>query len=186
MKVQAAPDSTLAWVDSAGDQFVFVNRRGLLDRDLQLGDLTDYLHGGNAHVLDDYDMPLLDRVSDRMVQNAHSRITLEAHRDELTTLLNRKAYERALDKLLDKARNADSSHCALLVDLDGFRMLNSAFGIDGGDRLLRRIARVLEEVLDDEEAVIARHTARVLRRIDQAAKAAGESRSGFIAHLALR
>lgn len=44
----------------------------------------------------------------------------------------------------------------------------------------------LAELSDKAERVNITLPARVLRRIDQAAKAAGESRSGFIAHLALR
>jgi len=44
----------------------------------------------------------------------------------------------------------------------------------------------LAQLSDKAERVNITLPARVLRRIDQAAKAAGESRSGFIAHLALR
>lgn len=44
----------------------------------------------------------------------------------------------------------------------------------------------LAELSDKTERVNITLPSRVLRRIDQAAKAAGESRSGFIAHLALR
>ena len=44
----------------------------------------------------------------------------------------------------------------------------------------------LAELSDKAERVNITLPSRVLRRIDSAAKAAGESRSGFIAHLALR
>lgn len=44
----------------------------------------------------------------------------------------------------------------------------------------------LAELSDKVERVNVTLPARVLRRIDAAAKAAGESRSGFIAHLALK
>jgi predicted RNase H-like HicB family nuclease len=44
----------------------------------------------------------------------------------------------------------------------------------------------LAELSDKAERVNITLPARVLRRIDLAAKAAGESRSGFIAHMALR
>ncbi len=48
------------------------------------------------------------------------------------------------------------------------------------------VAVDLAELSDKAERVNITLPARVLRRIDAAAKAAGESRSGFIAHLALR
>jgi predicted RNase H-like HicB family nuclease len=44
----------------------------------------------------------------------------------------------------------------------------------------------LAELSDKAERINFTLPARVLRRIDAAAKSAGESRSGFIAHLALR
>ena len=44
----------------------------------------------------------------------------------------------------------------------------------------------LAELSDKAERINITLPARVLRRIDAAAKSAGESRSGFIAHLALR
>jgi predicted RNase H-like HicB family nuclease len=44
----------------------------------------------------------------------------------------------------------------------------------------------LAELSDKVERVNITLPARVLRRIDAAAKSAGESRSGFLAHLALR
>jgi metal-responsive CopG/Arc/MetJ family transcriptional regulator len=44
----------------------------------------------------------------------------------------------------------------------------------------------LAELVDKSERINITLPARVLRRIDAAAKAAGESRSGFIAHLALK
>lgn len=48
------------------------------------------------------------------------------------------------------------------------------------------VALDLAELSDKVERINVTLPARVLRRIDAAAKAAGESRSGFIAHLALR
>lgn len=48
------------------------------------------------------------------------------------------------------------------------------------------VAVDMAELSDKAERVNITLPARVLRRIDAAAKAAGESRSGFIAHLALR
>ena len=44
----------------------------------------------------------------------------------------------------------------------------------------------LAKLSDKVERVNITLPSRILRRIDQAAKAAGETRSGFIAHLALR
>jgi diguanylate cyclase (GGDEF)-like protein len=146
----------LAWIDPAGDRFVFVNRRGLESRDLHLREFTDLVNGGRARLLEEYDAPLLDRVSERMAHSAHSRIAAEAQQDELTSLVNRRGFERSLKGLLDASRNGDSSHCVLQVDLDGFGMVNSVLGTDGGDRLLREVALALTGIAEGHEAVIGR------------------------------
>lgn len=160
VKFVASDDSTqiaiLAWVDSAGEHFVFVNQRGLQSHELSLGELTDALHSGTMTILDGYDAPLVDRVSDRMVHRAHTHITADVQQDELTQIANRKAHERSVDKALDLARQSDSRHCVMQIDLDRFRMFNSAVGFEGGDQLLKRIARLMEESIEGLDASIAR------------------------------
>ncbi len=146
----------LAWVDSPGEQFVFVNRRGLQSHALSLGELTDGLHSGAISILDGYDASLVDRVSDRMVHRAHTRVTADTQQDELTRLANRKAHERSVEKALDLARQSDSTHCVLQIDLDRFRMFNAACGFEAGDQLLKRIARLIEESVEGQDASIAR------------------------------
>jgi hypothetical protein len=53
-------------------------------------------------------------------------------------------------------------------------------------QVLAPVSIDLAELSDKAEGVNITLPARILRRIDAAAKEAGESRSGFIAHLALR
>jgi diguanylate cyclase (GGDEF)-like protein len=65
-----------------------------------------------------------------------------ASRDSLTGLWNRRALERELDRLLDAPRPEPG--VILLVDLDGFKLVNDRLGHESGDELLRRVARALE------------------------------------------
>ena len=153
---KSAQIAILAWVDSVSEHFVFVNRRGLQSHELSLGEVTDALHSGTLTILDGYDASLVDRVSDRMVHRAHTRVTAGTQQDELTQIANRKAHERSVDKALDLARQSDSTHCVLQIDLDRFRMFNSACGFDGGDQLLKRIARLIEKNIEGLDASIAR------------------------------
>ncbi|MCP5179860.1 MAG: DUF1631 family protein [Pseudomonadales bacterium] len=148
--------STLAWVDGAGERFVFVNRRGLWDRELSLEDFTRLLTEGNAQILEGYEVPLLQRVSERMMNRVHKGLTDRSRQDELTALGNRKAYERELDKLLELSRQLDVSHCVLQVNVDRFRILNDTCGFDGGDTALKQIARLIESQMSGHDAFIAR------------------------------
>ncbi len=71
-------------------------------------------------------------------QTARERLRHEASHDALTGLLNRGAYEMMLTTV-------DMDHLALiLVDVDYFKMVNDTYGHDVGDRVLKRVAKVLK------------------------------------------
>ena len=59
--------------------------------------------------------------------------------DPLTGLYDRRAYDLIREDI-DMSDNA-----LLLVDVDQFRSINSSWGHDTGDQILRRVARVLEK-----------------------------------------
>lgn len=70
-------------------------------------------------------------------------------RDELTGLVNRTAFDRALEELeVDEAT-------VLVLDLDDFTQVNEQFGRDAGDRVLIEVARRLESACRKSD-VIAR------------------------------
>ena len=161
--------SKLAWASPGGDEFVFVNRRGTLDRELSLTELTEQLTSGDAVALEGYDVPLVDRVSERMLSRIHGKITGDAQKDELTELANRISFERSLNKLVALARDTETSHCALQIDLDQFKLINSTSGYDGGDALLRDLSAALRSELAEHEGTLARigadEFAAVLRHV---------------------
>ena len=56
--------------------------------------MADGLHKGEITLLDDYDLPLMERASQRMLENMHNQLAYQASHDDLTQLLNRKEFER--------------------------------------------------------------------------------------------
>ena len=71
-------------------------------------------------------------------QKTTERLTYEAMHDGLTGLFNRNAYELLY-------RDTDLDHAALLiVDVDDFKGINDTYGHDVGDKVLRRVAEVLQ------------------------------------------
>lgn len=72
------------------------------------------------------------------------RLEWEAAHDALTGILNRRAILAALDHRLDGG--ADDVAGVALVDLVGFKAVNDAAGHPAGDRVLTRIAQMLETV----------------------------------------
>ena len=66
--------------------------------------------------------------------------------DELTNLLNRRGFMRALEKELDRTNRGHSKGGLLImIDLDNFKMLNDRFGHDVGDSALRLVGKTLNE-----------------------------------------
>lgn len=91
----------------------------------------------------------------RRAEEARARLSAQvaflADHDPLTGLLNRRAWEAELSRLLaGGARGA-----VLLSDLDNFRYVNEAFGHRTGDEVLAAAARLLRERLP-AGAVVAR------------------------------
>ncbi len=64
--------------------------------------------------------------------------------DPLTGLLSRSGFFDRANKRF--ANGLSGRHCLLLLDLDGFKLINDAFGHKAGDGVLREVARRLETV----------------------------------------
>ena len=96
-----------------------------------------------------------------------------------------------LDQAIDNAREAIELWLETLIDGGGRipepRSIRSLAAEPEFAGWIWAVVDVdLAQLSDKVERVNITLPARILRRIDAAAKAAGESRSGFIAHLALR
>lgn len=76
-----------------------------------------------------------------------------AGHDPLTGLPNRHRLRNLLDTAMDEAREAGTSMALLYLDLDGFKAANDTCGHEGGDALLREVARRLRETLRQGDAV---------------------------------
>ena len=77
--------------------------------------------------------------------DAASRIAHLASHDTLTGLATGDAFRAALARECRLADVDGSTRAVLLLDLDGFKEVNSSFGHEGGDELLKRVAERLSE-----------------------------------------
>ena len=60
--------------------------------------------------------------------------------DDLTGLLNRRAFDDELGREIARARRSRDPLCVAMLDLDRFKQFNDAYGHQAGDRLLRTAA----------------------------------------------
>ena len=88
------------------------------------------------------------------VESLQEQTRLEAERDPLTHLLNRRAGERALENGLQKAITEDLQFAVMLIDLDRFKPINDTYGHEAGDLVLVEISRRIEKSLRKSDTVI--------------------------------
>jgi diguanylate cyclase (GGDEF)-like protein len=75
--------------------------------------------------------------------------------DPLTQLLNRRGLESALHITLAQAARQQSPTAAIMVDIDNLKEVNTNFGSETGDQVIRQIAHYLQRVSRDSD-VLAR------------------------------
>jgi diguanylate cyclase (GGDEF)-like protein len=66
-----------------------------------------------------------------------------AHHDELTGLPNRRMFAARLSVAMDQAARQKGSLALVMLDLDGFKVVNDTLGHLAGDQLLREVASTL-------------------------------------------
>ena len=75
--------------------------------------------------------------------NLREALRLQAVRDPLTGLYNRRYMEEFLDRELHSARRKNRSLAVMMLDLDHFKRYNDNFGHSAGDRALAAVGETL-------------------------------------------
>jgi diguanylate cyclase (GGDEF)-like protein/putative nucleotidyltransferase with HDIG domain len=68
-----------------------------------------------------------------------------AARDPLTGLLNRRELQEQMNREIDRCRRHGGGFGVVVLDLDGFKLINDTSGHSAGDAALQHVADVLEE-----------------------------------------
>lgn len=86
-------------------------------------------------------------------RTAVQRFEFQAYHDSLTKLPNRMLFIDRTDVALAQARRRGTPMAVLLLDIDRFEVINSSFGRDFGDRLLRAIGERLSACIREEDSI---------------------------------
>ncbi|HYL10853.1 MAG TPA: diguanylate cyclase [Candidatus Acidoferrales bacterium] len=78
-------------------------------------------------------------------------LRLQAIRDPLTGLFNRRYMEESLDRDLRRALRGHSSLGVILLDIDHFKLFNDSYGHAGGDAVLRTTGGLLQNCIRAED-----------------------------------
>ncbi|MDG6778650.1 EAL domain-containing protein [Thiomicrorhabdus sp. zzn3] len=80
------------------------------------------------------------------IQEARSQIERLAYYDRLTGLANRTLLTNHIEATLENAPYSQNYSALILIDLDGFKILNDTLGQNIGDQLLIRVSQKLNQI----------------------------------------
>ncbi len=112
------------------------------------------LYSCELETYEDEHMRLLETIS-RIAADAistslrHAETESRAMTDPMTGLPNARSLQIQFDKEIGRASRNGSTFQILMLDLDGFKMVNDTFGHKVGDGLLKGVASVMAEQLRD-------------------------------------
>ncbi len=81
------------------------------------------------------------------VVQAKRALVRMAYRDELSGLANQAKFNRKLNFMVEKSDSRKKRIYIGIIDLDGFKTINNAYGYQIGDRVLQEVARRLETMM---------------------------------------
>lgn len=77
------------------------------------------------------------------LQRVIGSLRLQAIRDPLTGLFNRRALDELLPRLVEHCRNVGEDLSVLMIDVDHFKQLNDNLGHAAGDEMLKSIGQLI-------------------------------------------
>ncbi len=82
-------------------------------------------------------------------------LSIKANYDPLTNLLNRRGFEIAYQTLLNIHTREPKPFATLYLDIDHFKKINDTYGHDIGDKVIKKLSKILKENLRKSD-IIAR------------------------------
>ncbi len=97
---------------------------------------------------------LADRLCHQgLLEATNQDLSIQASRDPLTGLANRRSLNDTLERTLAMAARSGDQVFAAFVDLDGFKRINDVHGHEAGDLLLISLARRLQNQLRSDDMI---------------------------------
>jgi diguanylate cyclase len=90
-----------------------------------------------------HELPAGDRTSAAWLQSVIDGLCELSSRDPLTGLANRRQFEVALSRELDRVARAGEPVLLLVLDIDHFKRVNDVYGHAAGDQVIKSVAEVL-------------------------------------------
>ncbi|WFL78375.1 GGDEF domain-containing protein [Altererythrobacter arenosus] len=103
-------------------------------------------------------LDLRGRLTREELFEANRRLRHLSERDPLTSLPNRRHFERTFEERFDSAAEGQEGRIALMmIDLDNFKRFNDRHGHQAGDQCLKLVGHAIDCVMRKHEATFARY-----------------------------
>ena len=140
----------IAWIAPQETRFVFADRRGARQLELEAAELAALFEQGRIERSQDLDLPLSERTVTGLMQQMQTQLRDQLSRDAVTGLLNRKAFLRRLQN--ESARGlADPSHALCLLAVDQIKTVFNVCDVTGGESLLQELSQIIRGELQGDE-----------------------------------
>lgn len=100
-----------------------------------------------------YALPVGADFSARSLQSLIDGLCELSSRDALTGLANRRTFELALEREIDRVARAGEPALMLMIDIDHFKSVNDTHGHAAGDLVLKAVARTLVDCVRPMDTV---------------------------------
>ncbi|MCP3867963.1 MAG: DUF1631 family protein [Gammaproteobacteria bacterium] len=140
----------LAWKNPGSSRFVFVDGNGKRILDSQVAHLASQFEINKYSLLENRDLPLVERAVQKALKSTYEKIRREGDIDELTGLMNRKAFEREIMRVTHSTDEEESEHVLIMMDIDQFSMINDVCGFEGGDHLLQTSTSIISTYMNPD------------------------------------
>jgi diguanylate cyclase (GGDEF)-like protein len=86
-----------------------------------------------------------------LLQKTNRELKKQATTDDLTNLYNQRYMYEKLNDEIEKSTVSKTSFCLIMIDLDGFKVINDSFGHIAGDEYLKTISSIIRKNLRNKD-----------------------------------
>jgi diguanylate cyclase (GGDEF)-like protein len=145
LMVETDKNVSVVWIAEDGSKFACVNHSGMKVVDFTLEELATALDDGSVKRLYEQEESAVDQSLDALVKQIYSDLSAQANTDALTQINTRQHFMRHLKEEAAKSRRSNLTHTLCMIDIDQFKLINSDYGVEGGDECLKALAYILME-----------------------------------------
>jgi len=83
----------------------------------------------------------------------YQKAVAEAHRDPLTQISNRAAFDEALNREICSYKRHNTNFALMMIDIDFFKQVNDTYGHIAGDSVLKAVSQIIHKTIRRSDEV---------------------------------